>query len=213
MNNLVIPTTIVDGFLNNPDAIREYALKQDFFSDPNHKFPGKRSKPLHEINPEFFKYVNNKFLKLFGFDTYSFTSTSHFQLVDDNYKAGWVHHDPNLITIVTYLNKTPNKDSGTVIYSQKTEGFGNIHTDKKEGVYKGVMAEEEAEQYRLENNNRFQEEIIVKNKFNRLLAFDSNLFHGVQDFSNGEPRLTLISFVTSLEVKSYPIHNMHRTKE
>jgi hypothetical protein len=215
MNNLIIPTTIVDGFFNNPDAVRELALKQEFLSDPQNKWPGKRSKPLHEINPELFQYVHNKFFNMFYPDKintpYSYLATSYFQLIDSNYKAGWIHFDEELITIIIYLNKNPNKEAGTIIYSQKNEGSGNVHGDKKRDLFKGVIDEDEGCKYRIENNNRFQEEIIVKNKFNRLFAFDSNLPHGVQDYSNDEPRLTLVSFITNLQANKYPIHTIHRT--
>ena len=215
MNNLIIPTTIIDGFFNDPDAVKEFALKQEFLIDPQNKWPGKRSKPLHEINPDLFQYVHNKFFSMFYPDkintSYSYLATSHFQLIDSNYKAGWIHFDETFITIIIYLNKNPNKEAGTIIYSQKNEGLGTIHNDKKQALFKGDIDEDEGSKYRIENNDRFQEEIVVKNKFNRLLAFDSNLPHGVQDFSNDEPRLTLVSFVTNLQAKNYPMHSLHRT--
>lgn len=214
MKNLVIPTIIVDDFFNNPDGVREFALQQEYFSDPNNRWPGKRSKPLHEINPELFGYTHNKFLSLFYPDMtntpYAYRATTMFQLIDSNYKAGWVHYDEDLITVLIYLNKNPNKESGTVVYSQKQEGVTLTNVDKKQALFSGSIDEEEGKQYRLENNDRFQEEIIVKNKFNRLFAFDSHLPHGVQDFSNDEPRLTLVSFIHDLQAKNYPIHSMQR---
>lgn len=219
MKNLVIPTTIVDGFFDNPDAVRDFALKQEFSSDPNNRWPGKRTKFLHEINPELFRYIHNKFLNMFYPDMlnstpYSYVATSAFQIVDDNYKAGWTHYDEELITIIIYLNKNPNKDAGTVIYSQKSEGHNTpFHKEKKEAFFSGAISQEESEPYRVESNNKFQEEIIVKNKYNRLFAFDSSLPHGVQDFSNDEPRLTLVSFISNLQAKDYPIHSMHRTHQ
>ena len=216
MNNLIIPTTIVDGFFNNPDAVREFALEQEFSSDPENKWPGKRSKPLHEVNLELFQDVHNKFFNIFypkkAYEPhpYSYVARSHFQLIDSNYKTGWVHYDSTLITIIIYLNKNPNKEAGTIVYSQKNEWAGAVHGDKKQCLYKGAVDEDEGEKYRLENNDRFQEEIVVKNKFNRFVAFDSNLPHGVQDYSNDEPRLTLVSFVSNLQADNYPIYNMHR---
>ena len=217
MHNLIIPTTIVDGFFNDPDAVRDFALKQEFSSDPENRWPGKRSESLHKINPELFEYVHNKFFNLFypAIDNTpcSYTATTTFQLVDSSYEAGWVHYDKDLITFLIYLNKNPNKEAGTIIYSPKNEGASVVNTDKKFFLFEGNMDEEDGKKYRVENNSRFQEEIVVKNKFNRLFAFDSNLPHGVKDFHNHEPRLTLISFVNSLQVKNYPIHSMHRTNQ
>lgn len=215
MHNLVIPTTVVDGFFDDPDAIRKLALKQEFFPDPENKWPGTRTKTLHSIDNVLFQHIHNKFFNLFypnDANAYAYNATSFFQLVDSNYKAGWIHKDTNLITLIVYLNKNPNKESGTVIYSPKTEGHENpINGQQKESIYCGLMSEKDGEKYRLENNNRFQEEIIVKNKYNRLLAFDAAIPHGVEDFTNEEPRLTLISFITVLQSDIYPIINMHRT--
>jgi hypothetical protein len=215
MNNLIIPHTIIDGFFNDPDVVREFALEQDFFKDPENKWPGKRSKPLHELHPELFYYIHKKFLNLFypkgDMTPYLYTATSYFQLIDSNYNSGWVHCDIEALTIIIYLNRNPNKNAGTIIYSPKIEGHGTINGDKKQNLFSGVINEEEGKNYRLENNNRFQEEIIIKNKFNRLVAFDSHVPHGVQDYSNDESRLTLVSFIHNLQVENYPIHTMHRT--
>jgi len=215
MKNLIIPTTVVDGFFDDPDAVREFALAQDFAPDPNSMYPGDRSKPLHELNHDLFCYIHAKFLNMFYPDVnnqYSYMANTFFQIVDSKYNTGWVHHDPDLITILIYLNKNPNKEAGTVIYSPKKQEYSTIHTSHKHALLGGAMDEEEGAQYRTENNERFEEEIVVKNNYNRLLAFDSHLFHGVKDFTNDEPRLTLVSFITNLQVKNYPIHTMHRTK-
>jgi len=218
MNNLVIPTTIVDGFFNDPDAVRELALKQEFFTDPELRWPGKRSKLLHEIDPQLFRYIHHKLLNMFypdGMNTpYSYVATSQFQLIDDNYKAGWTHYDEELITIIIYLNKNPNKEAGTIICSQKIEGHNEpYYGDKKSALFNGDITEEEGGFYREVSNSRFEDEIIVKNKYNRMLAFDSHLPHVVKDFSNDEPRLTLVSFISSLSARRYPIQSMHRTHQ
>jgi len=218
MKNLIIPTTVIDGFFDDPDAVRELALKQDYFSDPLNMYPGKRSKPLHEINLELFQYIHNKFLNIFYPDSvntpYSYNATAAFQLIDSGYKAGWVHYDQELITLLIYLNKNPNKEGGTSIFSQKIEGYNYPNNaEKKKSFFGGLMSEEEVEPYRLESNNRFQEEIVVKNKYNRLFAFDSHLPHGVNDFTNDEPRLTLVSFIHVLQARNYPIHTMNRTHQ
>lgn len=215
MNNLIIPTTIVDGFFSDPDAVRDFALKQDYVLDPNHHYPGKRSKLLHELNPDLFHYIHNRFFSLFypnASTPYSYVATTMFQMIDSKYKEGWIHCDSQMITLLIYLNKDPNREGGTTIYSQKDEGKITINDDKKQALFKGTIDENEGAKYRTENNNRFVEEIVVKNRYNRLLAFDSHLPHGANEYTNDETRLTLISFITKLDVKNYPIHSMHYTK-
>ena len=46
MMSYLIPTTIVDNFFEDPMKVRDYALSQDFFSDTERSWPGKRTSPL-----------------------------------------------------------------------------------------------------------------------------------------------------------------------
>ena len=38
----------------------------------------------------------------------------------------------------------------------------------------------------------------MSNVYNRLVSFDSSLWHGVEDFKNDEDRLTLVMFLQDL---------------
>ena len=38
----------------------------------------------------------------------------------------------------------------------------------------------------------------MSNVYNRLVSFDSSLWHGVEDFKNNEDRLTLVMFLQDL---------------
>jgi len=64
---------------------------------------------------------------------------------------------------------------------------------------KNLLSEEK--KYLTENNNQFEETIIVKSKFNRVLMFDAAQFHAAQKFLEEnilEDRLTLIGFFNNI---------------
>jgi len=220
--NKVIPTLVVDDFFDNPDGVRALALQQQYTKDPNNHWPGKRSPMLHEIDHGFFVYTINKVLSLFyytGADVKSpemeinWQAFANFQLVDSSYGSGWIHRDNTLITGIIYLNKEYNPNSGTSIFLQK-EGWGSINYKEKEKFLNGEMTYQEVEKFRLENHAQYEEVINIKNRYNRLVIFDSNMHHAANDFitaNNNEERLTLVFFINRLDVLKTPIQRMNTT--
>ena len=63
--NYTIPTTILDNFFDDPLEVRRFALEQEFLPDINQSYPGKRSRPLHEISTPLFKHTINRFNSIF----------------------------------------------------------------------------------------------------------------------------------------------------
>ena len=97
-----------------------------------------------------------------------------------------------------YLSPDADLSSGTSIYKPKT-GVGPMITTrnnvKKREFNLGKLNKEEAEKFRVESNNDFEETIRFSNVYNRSIGFDSSYWHCANDFSiNKEPRLTLIIF-------------------
>ena len=199
MRNLYIPTTVVDGFLDNPDAFRKFALEQDYHSDNLGRFPGARTAHLSTLSPIVFDQVCEKILALFftNEQAYSYTIESSFQLVNKNYNTGWVHKDPMIITAMLYL--TPGSYSGTSLYLKKNISYNNSNYVKDKIVsYK--LESDNIEACNLHNQN-YEEVMNVKGLYNRLFVFDSNMYHAAHDFfgsSMEESRLTLVSFVHKL---------------
>jgi hypothetical protein len=211
--NKIIPTIIFDNFFENPNWVRDFALSLEYNKDVNNRWPGERTKPIHEINYDFFAHVMHKFFVIFYPDkdpsifNYEYNVTMYFQKINpiDYGKSGWIHYDNELITGIIYLNDDYNPNSGTSIYELK-KGWQCLHGDKKIEYYSGKLDEQNAEKYRLENNYQFEEVVNLKNKFNRMIAFDSHLAHGANEFySNTQDRLTLVFFVTSLRTDYTPI--------
>jgi hypothetical protein len=217
--NCIIPTIVVDNFFDDPYDIRRYALQQEFKKDPANFYPGKRTDTLESFNPQLADYVTNKMLSIFYPGHYKFDKVvaTTFQMVESDYEEGWVHKDidDNIITGIIYLNEYMPENSGTSIYEAKQEGNTMIHNNKKSEWIK--TAGNNGTDYREENNNLFKETITIQNKFNRLVAFDSHLFHKANGFVGSkkhDTRLTMVIFIRKLysDVKDfrYPLQNMRR---
>lgn len=216
MINYIIPTTVIDNFFDDPAWVRNYALQQEYAPDEQHLWPGKRTKPLHELDVDFFNYIIARFVSVF----YNLEQThikwnvqAYFQLVSKDFQEGWVHVDREaLVTGIVYLNPTDSSGAGTTIYQAKIPGASIIHHDKKIEAFTTPTDSDQLSKFRDENNNQFEETIVLKNKFNRLVAFDSHLYHAANDFEleNGEERLTLVFFIHKLDVDRYPLQRMNR---
>jgi hypothetical protein len=196
------PVTVVDNFFEDPLAVREFALKQKYESDPENLWPGERSAPLHELNLNLFKSTIERYLALFHTtgQIRGWHGKAHFQRVSSKAEKGWIHRDPNLISGVIYLSPNASLDSGTTIYQPKDLSYNDPDPDNKLILPASV---------RDEHNSHFDESVVVKNKFNRLIAFDGHLWHGVNSFQD-EERLTLVFFIEALGVDHYSLQRMNR---
>ena len=123
------PTLCVDGFYKDPDAMREYALSLDYNTDDG-RYPGKRTKPLHTINPPLFDKICLKFFSLFynyEVEGANWNVKTYFELndplsKDENsyFNKGYIHKDDSCILAgIVYLTPIINKNTGTSIFRQK----------------------------------------------------------------------------------------------
>jgi hypothetical protein len=214
------PITVLDNFFDDPDKVRDWALTLDYAPDTNGKWPGLRSKSVHELDPAFFNTICTRFFCLF-FNTakekISWSVDMKFQLVDSKYGSGWVHTDYSdaQITGLIYLSPNSNLSSGTSIYQEKktvlTQRQSFEHLGVKEQFYQSKTSFEEMEKYRQIHNSQYEETVRVSNVYNRLVSFDSHLHHAAQDFfGSEEQRLTLVFFVEELYANNTPISRFRR---
>ena len=197
--NTYIPTTIVDGFFDNPDKIRLYALNQKYSNDTEGRWPGVRTQDLSSVSPVVFHTICQKILSLF-FTTkqpYLYEAQAYFQIVDKKFESGWVHKDPYVITAIVYLS--PDSGSGTSLYVKEDIDYDDMeyipdkNTNYKNGLDQGASRDL--------NNQNYIETLNICGLYNRLVVFDSNIYHAAQDFygdSKEESRLTLVVFFGSI---------------
>jgi hypothetical protein len=208
------PVTILDNFFDNPNDVREFALKQKYEPDIESEWPGVRTSEIYELNKDLWtQFTRRTFSLFYNFDKedVQWSVKSSFQKISARYSGGWVHTDrPEILTGIVYLNPNTKADAGTSIFYRKKEyPFSSIiNLDKKKAFYRNEMSHEDVEKYRLENNNQFEEVIRISNSYNRLVLFDSHLLHSANGYfgeNDQEDRLALVFFVVKLSSESYPV--------
>ena len=215
-----IPVTVLDNFFDNPDKVRRWALQQEYLPDPEGRWPGLRSKPIHELDEPFFRNTCRKFFSQF-YELHEkkeiqWVVSMNLQIVNEDYDSGWIHSDEEVsqITGIIYLTPNSNLNGGTSIYREKSNLLQHVHQnyEYKENSYLNKISIEEAKKYKEEHNAQFEETIRVSNVYNRLIAFDSHLHHAAQDFfgEGQDSRLTLVFFVNKFFVNNSPVGRVRR---
>lgn len=214
------PTICIDNFFDDPDSIRDYALTLDYEPCPEGTFPGLRSQPVHLLNMKLLTMLCKRL-----FSTYydlkqtpvQWEITSYFQKIypmpgTAKFKnTGWIHADTNTVLAgLIYLNKTPNLDSGTSIYTMKEDKFHIEKSKLKHAFFKGESVDPDAYDREIEeNNSAFSENARFNNVYNRLIAYDGELYHGANNFDSGEEfRLTQVFFIKNVLAQYTPIPRM-----
>jgi hypothetical protein len=159
---------VIDNFYENPLEVRQFALKQNYHSD--YYYPGNRS--TFSFTNDEMKNKIEQIIKPFGGNIISFpiNNTScdngHFQYSTLKDKT-WIHND-ELNTNwggIIYLTPDAPVSSGTSIFRHKESNL--CHLEK------------------MKNSNDYSKwEIVdnIGNVFNRLLLFDSQLYHASSEY-------------------------------
>jgi hypothetical protein len=208
------PSICVDNFYDDPDKIREFALSLDYYPSDTGAWPGKRTKLLHEIDENFFKNFCIKVLSLyydFNLSRVDWEIATSFQLIEpydpkeDSLKnKGFIHIDKdNIFAGVVYLTPNANSKCGTSLYKVIDQdiidkdlnlSFGE---DIKSKFYKHGI-DENFDQEFTSFNSAFEETVRFNNEYNRMISFDSSVYHAANSFYSETPRLTQVFFVKSI---------------
>lgn len=203
---LHFPAFCIDNFYLNPDAIREYALSLEF----NNIGPcqGRRTAPLHEINPEFSDAFAKQLLSVFydmGRNDVKWMIRSHFHLhrITDNSTFANNTCDTQFVAHkyrdfpATYEAPVPTAVhlddksffSGVVYLNPIAEGHAGS------AIYNVV---ENTNPIRI-GNGEIEKETVVesasfKQVYNRLVVFDGKSYHGRTGDNIMSERLTHVFF-------------------
>ena len=199
---MIYPTIILDNFFNDPIKIVQFANSLEYYQDNEGKWPGKRTKELHEINKSFFENYGSKILSILypTVKEKNFNCSLSFQKISKEYiNKGWIHKDDNYdFTTIVYLSQ--HKECGTSLFDSKNISDEILNYENKKNMYLKKDFEKEMK-YLDENNSQFIETIKINSKFNRLIMFDGAQYHAAQKFIENnieEERLTLIGFFSNI---------------
>lgn len=202
-----IPNVIVlDDFFDNPDEVRELALSLPYARPKRTNYPGERTADLSICAPDHFAMWKEKFMDIFGgcYDG-EWRFSTQFQRIpvltdDPEANEGWIHSDPmEDIGGVIYLNKVFDPDAGTSFVRPKpgTDPQTNAHLRFRNDYYGGRngITTEEFVKAKNFNNEKYEEDIVVSNNYNRLVTFNCKKPHKQTTFGKvGDYRLTQVFF-------------------
>jgi len=201
-----VPITIIDNFIDNAQALREYGLSIDKTPSPGGVYPGIRSLELREFDPKLKEFIERKITSLFApFPSkHSVTSNIHFHEQHKIVGPGWIHQDECNVSFILYLSPSdPKIDLGTDLFDINPKVI-SIPNDLTSLRYKHYIDNNlTTEEWKIKSDYEkkyFNPKLNIQDKFNRLLIFPSNTFHrsnGIIDYIPKE-RLTLVGFIHNI---------------
>jgi len=181
MNSSII---IVDNFYENFNEIKLNINKFNFYKKTNASMPGLETKFLSEIDSNFNDYSIKKLLSIIYdkniLNNIKYECRSKFCKISPYGKKynkdGWVHFDDNnIISALLYIQGDYNE--GTSFYKKKNNDI-TYNFKEKYDLYNGFKPEELYYNERLKNHNdQFEEILNVPLIENRLVIFNSSIFH------------------------------------
>lgn len=216
------PVTVVDNFYENPDAIRKFALAQQYKfrheeGDIGYVYPGCRTKDLHSLDSALQAKVLKKLISVFHIhehDRMQWAISSSFQSVSEIYKQGVIHTDTNTIFAgVLYLTPNAPLNSGTSLY-RKNASFN-------QEKYKQACDLNEtrfiAGEIVMDTgfHSMFDETVRINNVYNTLILFEGDIFHAANNFFGStleDSRLAQVFFVNKIDANKANSFPLNRTK-
>lgn len=167
---------VIDNFFQNPDSVRNFALKLNYRSrDPHEFFEGRRSDHVHKLDRELCNNVCSKIiLEYFGAGNYNYEASVFFHMTSDNDKHDpqWitnkVHTDPVIVTGIVFLSPNLPVNCGTQTYQSI--------------------------------NGKYVPDVVMGNQYNRLIAYNGDVPHSAMDlFGEGDSsRLVMLFFLEKI---------------
>lgn len=209
-----------NNFFNNPDKILTLAGQQVYTRSD--RFPGQRTINLLESSDtttrDFAVFFAKKIAREIFPGISRFVTHISFHINDsfdsDIANAGWIHNDDVRLAGLVYLNPDEaNFDTGTSIFlKQGGQDFATTDfASRKEFNLTQIPNDQYLEDLK-NNHNNFQETIKIGNVYNRLIAYDSNLWHRPNSFkvTSSIPRTTLLFFIDFYEYASPDVDNFSK---
>lgn len=198
-----------NNFFNNPNKVLELSKKQIY--EKSDRFPGKRTINLlqstdaesREFAVFFAKRIANEVFP--GISQFVIHISFHINEVfdDDIANEGWIHNDDVTLAGLVYLNPLEtNFNSGTSIFLKKgKQDFSTTDFPSRKEFNSSNIVTEEYKCDLKNNHANFDETVRVGNVFNRLIAYDSNLWHRPNTFktSDAQPRTALLFFIDAYQ--------------
>jgi len=219
------PVTIVENFYENPDAIRKFALAQEFKTchkqdKPSYGWPGSRTEELFELDKLLFEKVCKKLVSIFHnteHDYMRWAITTSFQSTTADYGQGVMHTDTSTVFAgIIYLTPDAPLNGGTSLFRKNAtfdEKKYQSALDLNDEIYKsgGKIAP-------TDYHSMFDEIVRVNNVYNTLILFEGHNYHTANQFFGTDlknSRLTQTFFIKKIDAQKqsvFPLSRVHSIK-
>ena len=229
------PIVCFDDFYTDPDKVRDYALSLPYNSEGG-IYPGLRTHELSAFDEEFRYRSVHKFLSMyddFNIPEVDLAVDTYFQKIwrfskdkDSPSNGGWIHDDGSTVLAgVVYLSPDPDPNAGTTVYTAKKDAIIPEWMMYEEGVPNKSQFVQDVLQSDVScpinsikdydkgietNNSMYELTLEIKNKYNRMIAYDGDQWHGQSTYwmDNEECRLTQVYFVEQLSCSNQKFPNV-----
>jgi hypothetical protein len=216
---MYFPITIIDNFYKNFTEIESFVKNLEYFDKIKFSMPGKQSKLLHELDNNLFNASTQKIMKTFfnrnDFNL-QFECRTKFEKIipygQEYNKEGWIHSDDsNKLSAIFYVDGDYN--DGTSFFNKKTIGNPDMSLmEFKHELFKNKKPDFTKYNEALQtHNNQFEEILKVPLIKNRIVIFDSSIFHRADGLGSLEkPRIIQTFFFGKIFADSFPIPEINR---
>jgi hypothetical protein len=216
---MYFPITIIDNFYKNFLEIEKFAKNLEYFDKIKFTMPGKESKLLRELDSNLFQASTQKIMRTF-FNRNDFSlqyeCRTKFEKIipyGKQYdKEGWIHSDDaNKLSAIFYVDGDYN--DGTSFFIKKTLGNPDMSLmEFKHDLFRNKKPDYTKYNEALQtHNNQFEEILKVPLIKNRVVIFDSSIFHRADGLGSLEkPRIIQTFFFGQIFSDSFPIPEINR---
>ena len=216
------PVAIIENFYEDPDAIRTFALAQEYTFCQNRQnleyvYPGSRTKDLFDLDSELHGKICKKLVSVFHnaeHDNMRWAISTSFQSVTEEYSQGVVHTDQNTVFAgVLYLTPDAPLNSGTSLFKK------NMNFD--ETKYQQALIENDT-RFRAGEivmnasyHSMFDEIVRVNNVYNTLIIYEGRHFHAANEFFGKtleNSRLAQVFFINKIDAQKQSVFPISRVK-
>ena len=212
----LFPTLVVDDFLDDPDYVLNLAENTEYNDPGLTNYPGVASKnKIYGLDQELFDTILQK---IFGYywdlnNPVKYIVDMEFLKIepkdDGILNKGIIHRDDdkNLCAGIIYLNKDPQKDTGTSFFKLKDSNYDDEYYNMDPykllhpiARYHSGQNVDGIEDICQNHYDKFEETMRVQNQYNRLCWYSSNVWHSPTSYGN-QTRYTIRWFVHMIDSK------------
>lgn len=216
------PVTVIENFLENPDAYREFALAQKYrnlteIPDAKYVFPGTRSLDLVDIDKALHEKILKKLVTVFHnaeYDNMRWAISTNFQSVTEEYGDGVIHTDHNTIfAAVLYLTPNAPLNAGTSLFRPNS----SFDEAKYQQALKDNDVRFKAGKIVMDTgyHSMFDEIVRINNVYNTLVIYEGRHYHAANRFFGKnlqDSRLTQVFFVNRIDAQKNSVFPLRRTQ-